>query len=114
VARWSREFLDGRFSAAVLRYLAVAHYGRGRGDYVESECPPAWKTVVEQEVARARDSAPSAWPLYMALDAAGEQPTTLERDVASSLSDVTRAVLGRLYPDATRDIGPTRTAELHP
>jgi hypothetical protein len=31
---------------ALLRYLAVAHYGRGRGDYEESEHPAFWRTAV--------------------------------------------------------------------
>ena len=29
--RWEEAFLDGLVTSAVLRYLAVAHYGRGRG-----------------------------------------------------------------------------------
>lgn len=30
--RWSDEFIAALVLAAVLRYLAVAHYGRGRGE----------------------------------------------------------------------------------
>jgi hypothetical protein len=32
--RWSGEFMTGRVSGAVLRYLAVAHFGRGAGAVV--------------------------------------------------------------------------------
>ena len=28
-------------------YLAVAHFGRGRGQWERSECPPFWKSMVE-------------------------------------------------------------------
>ena len=44
--RWSDEFLDGLVQAALLRYLAVAHYGRGRGEWSASEHPPFWKHAV--------------------------------------------------------------------
>ena len=37
--RWDDAFLRGLATSAVLRCLAVAHYGRGRGDYVETEYP---------------------------------------------------------------------------
>ena len=38
---WSAAFLTQRFTAALLRYLAVAHFGRGRGEWVEGEYPRA-------------------------------------------------------------------------
>ena len=37
-----------RFGAAILRYLAVAHYGRGRGDWVEGEYPAHWRPLVAE------------------------------------------------------------------
>ena len=49
---WSAPFLTERFGAALLRYLAVAHFGRGRGDWVEGEYPPHWRRVVEDVVGR--------------------------------------------------------------
>jgi hypothetical protein len=50
--RWADEFVASLFPAAVLRYLAVAHYGRGRGDYEASEYPAFWRDVVNAEVER--------------------------------------------------------------
>jgi len=44
--RWSDEFLNGLILAALLRYLAVAHYGRGRGEWSASEHPPFWRNAV--------------------------------------------------------------------
>ena len=38
---WSAPFLTQRVGAALLRYLAVAHFGRGRGDWVQGGNPPA-------------------------------------------------------------------------
>ena len=59
--RWSPEFMTGRVSGAVLRYLAVAHFGRGRGDFVAGEYPPHWGPLVEQAVARHRAALGHAW-----------------------------------------------------
>jgi hypothetical protein len=49
---WNGEALDAIVEAALLRYLAVAHFGRGRGDWAEGESPAHWKDGV-RGVARA-------------------------------------------------------------
>ena len=43
--RWDDAFLRGLLVNALLRYLAVAHYGRGRGDWQASEYPPFWRAA---------------------------------------------------------------------
>lgn len=40
---WSEHALKGFILEAVLLYLAVAHFGRGRGDWAEGESPEFWK-----------------------------------------------------------------------
>ncbi len=45
--RWSEEALRGFVLEALLLYLAVAHFGRGRGDWAEGESPEFWKEAVE-------------------------------------------------------------------
>jgi hypothetical protein len=49
--RWSDEFVAALAPAAVLRYLAVAHYGRGRGEWSASEYPPFWRATVATAIA---------------------------------------------------------------
>ena len=49
--RWSDEFLRSRLEAAVVRYLAVAHYGRGRGAFQPGEPAPRWQQVADTVVA---------------------------------------------------------------
>ncbi|MBW8897974.1 MAG: DUF3482 domain-containing protein, partial [Massilia sp.] len=44
-------FLRTLLVGSVLRYLAVAHFGRGRGNFVEGEAPPFWQAEVERSVA---------------------------------------------------------------
>jgi hypothetical protein len=92
--RWSAEFLTGRVSGAVLRYLAVAHFGRGRGDYVAGEYPPHWREVVEAVVGEKRARFGEFWS-----DAARGAPAhALESRLRPQLEDITAEVLERLYP----------------
>ena len=42
--------------AALLRYLAVAHFGRGRGDWAQGESPPHWREVVQRSLAAQREA----------------------------------------------------------
>ena len=61
MVRWSDEFLEGFFAAALLRYLAVAHYGRGRGEWAASEYPAFWREEVAAVVAPRRDPLAAIW-----------------------------------------------------
>jgi hypothetical protein len=54
--QWSVDFLTGLFPAAILRYLAVAHFGRGRGEWQGSSSnPETWNEVVEAAVAKRQE-----------------------------------------------------------
>lgn len=89
--RWSDEFLDGLVRSALLRYLAIAHFGRGRGRYVEGEAPAFWKAEVEAVVAQRSDEFRACWS-----ELRGEvsEPGALGK----SLSGSALTVLERLYP----------------
>jgi len=89
--KWSDEFLDGLVRSGVLRYLAVAHFGRGRGRYVEGEAPSFWQGEVEQVLAGQRDGLHASWQAARA----GEQ---VEDHLAEALRAVTAQSLDRLYP----------------
>jgi len=94
--RWSADFLAQRARAVVLLYLAVAHYGRGRGAWVEGEAPAHWPALVE-EVVRERDAALStAW----APAADGTTPDDLAPRLEPILAAAVRDALVRLYPEA--------------
>ena len=87
------EFLRSLLVTSVLRYLAVAHFGRGRGNFVESEAPPFWQAEVERAVAEHADGAGLWQPLRDAGDAAAAC-TGLE----SAVLAVATSTLGRLHP----------------
>ncbi|MHB8724962.1 MAG: DUF3482 domain-containing protein [Casimicrobiaceae bacterium] len=93
--RWTDEFIAALVPAAILRYLAVAHYGRGRGEWTASEHPAIWRNTVEAAIARrAQLSTASPW----AQRAGGCDPERLAAQVAAMLRDVAREVLDTLYP----------------
>ncbi|HSJ96425.1 MAG TPA: DUF3482 domain-containing protein, partial [Myxococcota bacterium] len=94
--RWSAELLRQRWIAALLRYLAVAHYGRGRGDWVEGEYPAHWKPLVDEVTAERRAELDAIW-------AAAEQDAPeagLGRRLGALSHAAIREALVRLYPAA--------------
>jgi GTPase SAR1 family protein len=84
---------------ALLRYLVVAHHGRGRGDYADLEYPAHWTADVDAELARRRDALQAAWR------EAGREDPSAAAEVAERLRpvlrDVLRTLLRRRFPDAT-------------
>ncbi len=58
---WNAESLDAMTGAALLRYLTVAHFGRGRGEWVEGESPPHWKDTIAQALAPQREALATLW-----------------------------------------------------
>ena len=93
---WSAEFLAQRPLAALLRYLAVAHYGRGRGDWSEGEYPPHWQGVVEEVVAQHWEELGAALRAPE-IDAGAE--AVAER-LHPALAVIGADVLLKLYPDS--------------
>ncbi|HEY7758572.1 MAG TPA: GTPase domain-containing protein [Burkholderiales bacterium] len=94
---WSAEFLTQRVSAALLRYLAVAHFGRGRGDWVESEYPPHWQALVEDVMVTRRAELNDIWRRAEA----GATREEIESLLQPLVGGAGRALLVRLYPEAT-------------
>ena len=90
--RWSEDFLDGLVRSGVLRYLAVAHFGRGRGRYVEGEAPPFWKGEVEQAMAGQHDALHALW------QDARSGHDDVDARLALVVAAVTAQTLDRLYP----------------
>jgi hypothetical protein len=94
--RWDPAVLTRLVQGAALRYLAVAHFGRGRGDYVESEYPPHWRPAVEAAL-RAEEAELAA--LWVAAES-GAPAAALQPRLARSVERVLRTVLQRLYASA--------------
>ncbi|GAB4464709.1 MAG: hypothetical protein OHK0044_02510 [Burkholderiaceae bacterium] len=97
---WSDEALADLAINALLGYLAVAHYGRGRGDFKQSESPPFWRDVVVAAVEARRAELAACWARRDKSDA-----QALAAAVRAPLAACAREVLQRLYPDAVRALG---------
>ena len=98
---WNAEALDQLLEAALLRYLAVAHFGRGRGEWSQGESPPHWREVVQRALAPHRDALGVIW---QERDARGEGGDEGERLTAAALvpivGEAAAGTLDALYPDA--------------
>lgn len=92
---WSDAALEGFVETALLGYLNVAHYGRGRGQWHAGEHPAFWQPLAAELVARHRDALHRAWQGRAEADA-GE----LQAALAARLAVMVDELLARLYPDA--------------
>jgi hypothetical protein len=86
VVSWGEDAIARLTRDALLRYLAVAHFGRGRGPWREVGAPAHWGPLVDA-----------------ALAAQGED---VSAQGAGALADCAASVLQRLYPDAARFMPP--------
>lgn len=91
-------FLRTLVVAGVLRYLAVAHFGRGRGNFVEGEAPAFWQEIVEQEVGLHEDALAELWKDLRREKAVTQAVALVQPVIAGIASDT----LARLYPDGAR------------
>jgi hypothetical protein len=98
--RWSDEFLECLTRLALLRYLAVAHFGRGRGDYEESEHPVFWEDSVAEAVKRRRDRMGSIWKQTKGVD-----PEQIAGPLEALLTECAADLLVEFYPEARESAG---------
>ena len=95
--RFTDEFLRTLLVASVLRYLTVAHFGRGRGHFAQSEAPAFWQTEVERAVAA--EEAPVS-RLWQALRLPASDADASVGAAQALLLRITSSVLRKLYPAA--------------
>jgi hypothetical protein len=90
-------FMRSLVVAGILRYLAVAHFGRGRGNFIDSEAPAFWQSEVEQAVAQHDAALALLWKDVRREDDAVGKAQALIKQIAS-------ATLARLYPGVARQL----------
>ena len=100
---WNAEALDQMVDAALLRYLAVAHFGRGRGDWAQGETPPHWKDVIAAELASQRDALTEVWSKRDLKAEREGQVEALATQLQPLLRDIAEGALAKLYPAVTGD-----------
>lgn len=102
--RWSQDFLRDLVEQAALRYLAVAHFGRGRGEWRELGNAARWTQLVERTLAARADRLQSC--VWAARDDSGFVSEADAR-FAELARGLLREVLCTVYPQAVH-ILPTR------
>ncbi|MGD9853050.1 MAG: DUF3482 domain-containing protein [Nitrospirales bacterium] len=97
---WVPEFLDRQARDAVLRYLAVTHSGRGKGEYIDPrEFPLYWQQATEEILTRHKSDLHQAWILAKTttnLKNSDEAETFL----IPILSNMSQHILLKFYPEA--------------
>ncbi len=93
--RWSEEFFVGLVRSALLRYLAIAHFGRGRGDWEAGEHPTTWRDAVTEAVAAQRGPIRSTWR-----QAREREPDAVAAPLEGILTNCAGQLLSQFYPDS--------------
>jgi hypothetical protein len=93
--RWSHEHFVEQVRMALLAYLAVAHFGRGRGSWEDSEHPEFWRAEVAKAVDEERPEIESIWKRGAEERARLE---SLEQALSNVMCRATRRVLEAIYP----------------
>jgi hypothetical protein len=99
---WSEAALDAAVQAALLRYLAVAHFGRGRGEWSQGEAPAHWNDTVLAALAPYQEGFHAVWQGRSDKGGAAVQPAVLARALQPLLHMAISDVLERLYPVAAK------------
>ena len=95
--RWTEAHFLDQVKSILLLYLAVAHFGRGRGDWLDPVHNPAhWQKLVEAKVTNESGSWKSLWKAGAKID----DPATLKKKLAKEFRRVLVGVLGELYPES--------------
>ncbi len=98
---WNAQALDALAEGALLRYLAVAHFGRGRGQWVAGESPPHWRALGTEVLAPRRDALAALWAgRSRKADGAADDAQRIAAALRPLLQAAAEDLLARLYPGA--------------
>lgn len=97
--RFSERFLVELVRMTMLRYLAVAHHGRGRGEWTERTPPDRWRILVDGVVSGRRERLER-----LVADMRASPPRS--RDALHAwLREALADVLATAYPEGARGLG---------
>ncbi|NJN70557.1 MAG: hypothetical protein HC801_09955 [Nitrospira sp.] len=99
---WSDDYLDLLVQDVMIRYLAIAHFGRGQGQYLaDPEDPRFWIDKVKTLVSGQRTSLHEQWARFRTQDLTArtdEKPNHL----TALLTSITLELLWSTYPASKR------------
>ncbi|HYC53964.1 MAG TPA: DUF3482 domain-containing protein [Candidatus Binatia bacterium] len=94
--QWSQDFLRDLTQQALLRYLAVAHFGRGRGQWREIGNADRWTSLVDRALA-ARAAALAG---VLAAPESGGYTAGTAAEAQETVREMLSDVLATVYPQA--------------
>ena len=92
---WTDAVMNRLVQSALLTYLAVAHYGRGRGEWAQSEHPAHWEKTVSDVLAQQAEQFNQFWRKRQ-----NYGPDALAKALQTELTLAMERILIRLYPNA--------------
>lgn len=92
---WTDAVMNRLIQSALLTYLAVAHYGRGRGEWAQSEHPAHWEKTVTDVLTQQHDQFTQFWRKRQ-----NYGPDALAGALQTELTLAMERILIRLYPNA--------------
>jgi hypothetical protein len=93
---WSREHFREQVKLALLSYLAVAHFGRGRGAWKRDPRPAHWQVEVSQLVDDAKARVDSIWKHSSRVNVG---VASVNEEVELMMRELGEATLKKLYPE---------------
>ncbi len=96
---WTLDVLDELTRSALLTYLAIAHFGRGRGEWTEVEPPAFWVERIEAALAPQWAELHAIWA-KAAIKTAEPTTSQAQTKLQTMLLQATQEVLQSLYPEA--------------
>lgn len=96
---WSREHFREQVRLVLLCYLAVAHFGRGRGEWRDGMRPAHWHESCAEVIESHSDAVDQVWKHSVEKQA---RPEVVVREMEHLVRECARDVLKRLYPREMR------------
>ena len=98
---WVPDFLDRQTRDALLRYLAVTHCGRGRGDYTDPrEFPLFWQQKTEQALDKQKENLHGLWKTIQASTNDSHTQHNHNDQLVQLLTQMTTNIFLECYPEA--------------
>ena len=99
---WSEPFLERLARDALLRYLAVAHFGRGAGEYRERLEPASWHPVADALLERHRKVLRASLAAARLDSREPGEGEGLSAGLTAQVDGILREALITLYPGTER------------
>lgn len=96
VVGWSTDSLTEAFGKSLMLYLAIAHFGRGQGQWRPKEAPQAWSTSVSLTINRYKEQLQLLWSGV----ASNSKSAKAQIDCATLVRQSIQDVLLHLHPES--------------